>query len=269
MEILGNFPNSKQEQGIKVLRRQDPYNIITKMKKNFNKIGSFLLDLFFPKSCFGCQKEGEFLCQDCLSTIEILEIQFCPYCQKRVIEGKTCQSCKKNSKLDGLYFATSYQNYLVKKLICQFKYQPFIKELKKTLASLIINHLLILDKALFLKNQGFLLIPIPLSKTRLKWRGFNQAREIAKELSNFLEIPIFDDVLIKIRESIPQVELSGEEREENIKGIFLVKNNEKIRGRKILLVDDVYTTGATMNECAKILKDSGAREVWGVTIARE
>jgi predicted amidophosphoribosyltransferase len=65
------------------------------------------------------------------------------------------------------------------------------------------------------------------------------------------------------------MELAAEARKENIKGVFLVKNREKITGRKILLIDDVYTTGSTMNECARVLKESGAKEVWGITVARE
>jgi predicted amidophosphoribosyltransferase len=65
------------------------------------------------------------------------------------------------------------------------------------------------------------------------------------------------------------MELVAEARKENLKGVFLVKDKEKIRGRKILLIDDVYTTGSTMNECARVLKDSGAKEVWGITVARE
>jgi len=79
-----------------------------------------------------------------------------------------------------------------------------------------------------------------------------------------LKIPLLNDVLIKIKETLPQVELSGKKREENIKGVFLVKNNKETRERKVLLVDDVYTTGSTMEECAQVLKTAGAEEVWGV-----
>jgi len=114
----------------------------------------------------------------------------------------------------------------------------------------------------------FLLVPVPLEKRKIRWRGFNQAEEIGKELSNFLKIPLLDDVLIKIKETLSQVELSGKEREENIKGVFVIKNKEKIEGEKILLVDDVYTTGATMKECARILKEAGAKEIIGIVVAR-
>ena len=104
---------------------------------------------------------------------------------------------------------------------------------------------------------------------RLKWRGFNQSEEIGKELAKFLKIPLTNDVLYKTRETPPQMELVAEARKENIREAFLVKNKEKITAKKILLIDDVYTTGSTMNECARVLKDSGAKEVWGVAVARE
>lgn len=229
---------------------------------------NFLLSLFFPKFCFGYKKEGNYLCEDCLSTVEVLENQFCPGCQKRLVDGRVCLSCKKFIKLNGLYFAAPYKNNLIKKLITQFKYEPFVKELREAVANLIITHLELCDK----KESDFsefYLIPVPLEIKRLKWRGFNQAEEIGKELTKFLKIPLVSDVLYKIKETPPQIKLAAEARIENIKGAFLVKNKERITGRKILLVDDVYTTGSTMQECARVLKESGAKEVWGVAVARE
>ena len=112
------------------------------------------------------------------------------------------------------------------------------------------------------------MVPIPLTKKKLKQRGFNQSEEIVKELSESLKIFFLDDCILKIKETSPQIELSGKAREENIKGAFLVKNNEKIKNKKILLVDDVYTTGSTMEEVSKVLKESGAKEVWGLVVAR-
>jgi len=92
--------------------------------------------------------------------------------------------------------------------------------------------------------------------------------EIGKEISKFLNIPLINDILFKIKETLPQVELSEKEREENIKGVFIIRNRKKISGKKILLVDDVYTTGSTMKECAQLLKKAGAKEVIGIVIAR-
>ena len=170
-------------------------------------------------------------------------------------------------QLNGLYSATNYQNFLIKELIQKFKYEPFIKELAKPLASLVIDHFKLLDKEPDFSN--FSLMAIPLWPKRLKWRGFNQSAEISKELSKKLNIPLISDCLIKTKETIAQVKLSKEERERNIKGAFFCKNKAEILNKKILLLDDIYTTGATMEEAASILLQSGAKGIWGITVARE
>ena len=215
-----------------------------------NKIGSFILDLFFPKICFGCQKEGEYLCQDCRAILGISGFH-----QKFQTEN-----------LADLYFALDYQNSLIKNLIQKFKYEPFIKELREPLSFLIIDHFQLMDNPPSFAD--FLLVPVPLEKKKLKWRGFNQAQEIGRNLSKFFNIPLLNDILIKIKETLPQAELSEKERKENIKGVFMIRNQKKVLCKKILLVDDVYTTGATMEECARVLRKAGAKEIIGLVIAR-
>jgi ComF family protein len=210
----------------------------------------FFLDLIFPKFCLGCKKEGIFLCQDCFSVLEI----------------STTHQKFRGKYLDDLYFPLDYGNFLSKKLIQNFKYPPLIRELKRELALAIISHFLLLDKKPVFSD--FVLIPIPLAKKKLKWRGFNQAEEIGKELAEFLKIPLISDCLVKIKENKAQVELSEKERKENVRGVFFVKNKEKIVGKKILLVDDVFTTGATMEEAARVLKEAGAKKIVGIVVAK-
>ena len=194
---------------------------------------NFILDIFFSYSCVICQTEGDYLCQDCKATLEILTSHK-KYCGKN---------------MDDLYFALPYQGSSIKNLIKKFKNKPFVKELGKALASLIIDHFNLLDNKPDFSD--FVLIPIPLEKKKLKWRGFNQAEEIGKELALSLEIPLISDVLIR----------------EN--GVFLCQNQEKIKGKKILLIDDFLITGSTMEECAKTLKESGAKEIIGIIVARK
>jgi len=235
---------------------------------NFFLIKEFILDILFPKFCLNCGREGNYLCQDCFSLIDVLERQYCPFCKlpKIVLDGKTCPTCRKSKKLNGLYCASSYNNFIVKKMINQLKYEPYCKELSKPLSSLIIAHLTLLNK---LKSfDSFVLIPVPLYKKKIKQRGFNQAEEISRELSKNLKIPVINDALVKIKQTPAQVELEKEERERNVKGVFFCPNPDLVRHRKILLVDDVLTTGATMEECALILKKTGAKEVWGIVVAR-
>lgn len=230
------------------------------------KSKDFLLDIFFPRFCLGCQKEGIYLCDDCQATLEISQCQRCLCDQPQIIESASkCPKCR-GRELKGVFTAVPYQNNIVKNLIQKFKYEPFVKELAQPLSLLITNHWQLLNYPPDFSE--FVLIPAPLGRKKLKRRGFNQAEEIAKELAVFLKIPLLTDVLIKTKETLPQVSLTTEKRKENIKGAFLCQNQEKIQGRRILLADDVYTTGATMEECALTLKRAGAKEVWGVTVAR-
>lgn len=243
------------------------------------KIKEFLLNIFFPKFCLGCKREGTYLCEDCKSTLEILERQYC-LCNKnpsslplpsylsmgrRNKTGK-CKKCY-SKNLSGLYFALSYQEKsLARKLIRRFKHSPYIKELTEPLSFLIIEHFLLLNKNPGQICQGGILIPIPLTKRKLKKRGFNQAEEIAKELTKILKVPLISDNLIKIKET--QINLPEREHKEDLKNTFFCKNPDAIKQKKIFLIDDVYTTGSTMEEATRVLKKAGAKEVWGIAIAR-
>jgi ComF family protein len=112
-----------------------------------------------------------------------------------------------------------------------------------------------------------LLIAVPLHPRRLKERGFNQAFLLAKELSRRTGIPSLKTILRKNKPTLPQVDLSGAEREKGLRGAFHVVEKKELLGKSVLLVDDVYTTGATVNECSKVLVKGGARKVDVLTLA--
>jgi len=139
------------------------------MLKNFK---GFIFDLLFPKFCLSCQREGNYLCEDCQSTLGVLNTH-----QKH-------QTHSPAGGLKDLYFAIDYQQPLIKNLIKLFKYQPFVKELVIPLTSLIITHFQLIEKSTA-DFVNFILVPVPLERKKLKWRGFNQAEEIGKELANF------------------------------------------------------------------------------------
>ncbi|MCX6723608.1 MAG: ComF family protein [Candidatus Staskawiczbacteria bacterium] len=251
------------------------------------KIKEFLLDLFFPKFCLGCQKEGTYLCDDCRALLDIAEFDYC-LCEtkpirlacfdatqhKSLAQGKPqakCDRCKEK-ELSGLYSALPYKdNQLTKNLIYQFKYQPYLKDLAKTLASILIEHFVLAKKNTDEIWENSILVPIPLDKKKLKTRGYNQSEELAKELSKILLIPVVSDILVKVKNTKPQMELTKTGREKNLQGAFAVKPAfaSELRRSKVFLVDDVYTTGSTMQECAKVLKEAGAKQVWGIVLARE
>lgn len=245
----------------------------TFLKKFFNLI----FDILFPKICIFCQREGELLCEDCRATFDTYQDFFC-LCEKPnlILKPGKCQRCKEK-KLNGLYFPLSYEDERVKHLIQVFKYKNYLRELAKPLASFIITYFLskselpyfsFLFKNESQKRKKIIFLAIPLERSRMKRRGFNQAEEIAKQLADYFGLPLLRDCLLKIKKTPPQMELSKEEREENLRGAFSVNNKEKIKGKIIFLVDDIYTTGSTMEEAAKVLKEAGAKEVWGIALAR-
>jgi len=236
------------------------------------KIKKFVLDTLFPTFCLSCLREGSWLCSQCAEKIKICDIQVCPLCEREItISGKLCYACKNSriSSLDLLITATSYENPLVKQLIHNLKYR-FVENSAKPLASL-------MQKAA-LRNEIELpdvLIPVPLHPRRQRSRGFNQSELLAEELSQNLAPPLFisvSPILVRRKHNQPQMEIKNyQERIENVKGIFALQENcrDIIKNKKVLLVDDIATTGATLQEAAKILKENEAKKVMAIVIARQ
>ena len=123
----------------------------------------------------------------------------------------------------------------------------------------------ILKKEEFSKGFDYI-IPVPLYPSRKRERGYNQSRILAEEVSKTISVPLAEKVLIRKKKTKDQTHLSPEERERNVKGAFVVRANLTLQGKKVILVDDVITTGSTLKECARVLKEAGAREVVGVTL---
>lgn len=238
-------------------------------------VKQFFLELFFPSFCVGCQQEGTLLCQDCQATLEISEYIYC-LCSKnplRLAQGELkgkCSRCQ-DHRLSGLFFALPYkEKLLTKKLVHQFKYEPhIIKELAKSLAVVLLEYFTLINKNNSLQWENAILVPVPLEIKKLKSRGYNQTEELAKEFSKLINVPVVVNDLLKIKKTLPQMELSAKERIENVKDAFAIKNPAEFAGKKVFLVDDVYTTGSTLEECARVLKNAGAKQVFGITLARE
>ncbi len=230
----------------------------------------FLLDIAFPKFCFGCTAEGSYLCLDCRSLLDIMEHTYC-LCTKPLqlaSDSGKCPSCK-NKTLNGLSFAVAYQALPIKKLIHQVKYPPYVKDAIPVAASLLIEHFVKAGKNGDSFWSDAVLVPVPMDIRKQKLRGYNQAELLAREISSVANVPLVTNVLVKTKSTPPQMESSKEERETNLIGVFACKNAAPLAGKKVFLVDDVYTTGSTLTACAEVLKESGAKSVWGITLARE
>jgi ComF family protein len=228
---------------------------------DFSRIKTFILDLLFPASCLGCGKSECYLCNECARKLPRLEKQKCIGCQEPSPFGRTHPDCGK-LKVDGIISALNYSHPLVKKLIEVFKYQ-FV-DLSEVLNLILLEALDNQELRTFLKS--FVIVPVPLHPRRLKWRGFNQSELLARQLEKILGIPCDTSAVKRSRFTIPQVKLNREKRKQNIIGAFEAVN---VSGKNILIVDDVVTTGSTLNEIAKTLKRKKAHQVWALTLAAD
>jgi ComF family protein len=163
--------------------------------------------------------------------------------------------------MDGLISGFVYQG-VMKRLISKYKYK-FISDLNQTLIELLISEL----KAPQLFNTAWALVPIPLHPKRLRWRGFNQAALLAKGLSCEWDLPLETNILKRDRHTQSQMQLSASQRRINLKGAFSVSLSTRVPD-SILLVDDVATSCATLRESARVLKQAGVTEIWGLTLAQ-
>jgi competence protein ComFC len=235
-----------------------------------NRVKKFFLDLFFPKKCLGCGQADIYLCPACFNKIEILLNNECFFCGKITWQGKICFECKKENYLDRIISATNYGNPLIRESTKAFKYH-FVKELVIPLSQILIKSLdsLELEFACPPVGRGFIMVPVPLYKAKLRSRGFNQAELLAKEISNYFNIPTETDIIKRKFPGMPQANIKDtEKRKKNIKEAFEISEPEKIIDKTIILIDDVITTGATLIEIAKILKQNSVREIWAITVAK-
>lgn len=233
------------------------------------EIYKFVLDTLFPIHCISCKKEGFWFCENCLNQIKIPAEQVCSVCERVITpDGRTCLPCKKKSSLDGLVVAGSYLQSSVSQAVHLFKYR-FIADLHIPLGNLLVK---VLQKTDFSLPE--IILPVPLHRRRLRWRGFNQsgllANHIAENLLPTINIPVDENILIRNRYTTPQMGIKDyANRQQNITGAFSIANTANVAGKKILLVDDIATTGSTIFECARILKEAGASEVFAIVIARQ
>jgi ComF family protein len=225
-------------------------------------ISKNVLDLIFPILCVQCGEEGTYLCRACRLKLKRCEFQICPSCSKRSPFGITHPDCRTEFGLDGLISTTPYKEPLSRKLVELMKYH-YISDIAPILGQFISEEIQNQEMQNYFKD--FTIIPLPLHKSREKWRGYNQAELIARKISISFTIPINDQILFRIKKTKVQAELSDTERPGNVKDAFATLGS--VSG-KFILVDDVSTTRSTLSQAAKILKNSGAAEVWGVVFAQ-
>jgi ComF family protein len=191
----------------------------------------------------------------------------CLACNKNSIDGQTHPGCRTKSTIDGAFCAVAYKG-VVKKLIYNFKYKPYLADLKNSLVELFYESLIqqeIFQKVYQLKP---VLVPIPLHAKRLRKRGYNHAELLSEGLAKKLKLET-KDLLLRKKETKSQFGLKLKERKENLKDAFMINPGQKAPAENIILIDDILTTGSTLFEAARLLKKNGVRRVWGVTLSRD
>lgn len=218
-----------------------------------NEIKKFILDLVFPIYCLGCNQSDHWICDKCFQKIKIHK-------NKRILDYQ------KGSFILTLFSATDYKNPIIKKMIHCFKYK-YVIELKNPLKKVLIKYL-----QQFPGSELFqiapIIIPIPLHKKRQRQRGFNQAELLAEGIAKEFGFEIQNNILIRIKHTTPQIKLTGIDRKNNLHNSFQITDSNFVKNKNIILFDDIYTTGATMQECAKLLTKAGAKKIYGLVLAQ-
>jgi len=221
-----------------------------------------ILDIFFPKHCVACGRIGNYFCDACRAKIRPISDneRICPMCGRLAFGGVTHPKCRTRYGIDGL---TSFFHYdgPVRKAVKALKYR-LVSDVAKEFVGLIR-----IPKQV---GNDSILVPIPLHASRLRERGFNQAEVLGRAVAARLHIPVRTDILRRIRATPPQAEIKKrEDRIKNMKNSFSIHNSLfLIHNSRIVLFDDVCTTGATLRNAASALKRAGAHHIWAITIAQ-
>lgn len=222
------------------------------------------LELLYPKTCCFCGKVSEReICEKCFPKIIYINEPRCKKCGKpvRYEEQEYCYDCQKKEHEFEQGRSVWLQKMPVSLSIYQFKYKN-----RRIYGKFYAKEMARLYGKLIREWQIDVIVPVPLHARKKRQRGFNQAEIIAKELGKELGIPVETDVIIRKRYTRPQKELNDKERRKNLKEAFAAVKVWK-KAKNVLLIDDIYTTGSTIDTVAKELKRAGARKVWFLTIS--
>jgi ComF family protein len=208
------------------------------------------IDLLFPRLCFGCGKIGSYACLQCLAR----------ECRP------SSETFPKSKDVDMLVCATEYKG-LFKKLITVAKYGAY-KQVLIDVSEILVSENVVNNVPLEVRIRGQCAIyPVPMHSNKKKQRGFNQTESIASILSKKTGLPVITNRLFKTMETVPQASLSRKDRQQNVKGAFMLRDAAQLP-KTVIVVDDVWTTGATIREIATLFKRNGVEKVIACTLAR-
>lgn len=218
------------------------------------KIQEQILNLIYPQTCGICGK--------------LAPNSLCPKCEIELKKRSKNQIIQEGEEIEDKYF---------NELMYIFKYEGQIRKLildykfnEKSYIYLTFVNFLLKNKKIFENIKKYdTIIPVPISKKRLKTRGYNQSLLIAKEIAEKTNLELVNNCLIKTKNIIEQSKLNKEDRMQNIQGVYELKNKKLIENKKVLLIDDIYTTGSTVNECSKILRQGNPNKIGILVLAKD
>lgn len=229
---------------------------------------SKLLNLVFPLRCLGCDdvlddEKGYLFCDECLKTCEFFRFKSrCRICSAPAEDGNLCAYCRTHERNFIKNISCARYSGAIKEAVKRFKFDKR-GDLYRGLGEILADE--ISDSKL---SAIDIITAVPLHKNRLKERGFNQSELLAKYVSKELAVAYAPKALIKVKDVPPQSSLkTPAERKKNVSGAFAVNDAEIIKGKNILLIDDVFTTGATLSEISRVLIKNGAKTVYTATVA--
>ncbi len=226
------------------------------------KLKGIALDLLFPQWCVGCGKEGELICSSCRRSLPQIVPPLCPRCGRPQPSGILCPGCVGwRAEIDGIRSPFRFDG-AARQAVYQLKYRN-LRALVAPLAKLLQDYL----SANPIPVE--VLVPVPLHQKRLRERGYNQSSLLARELGKLIGLSVVDDCLIRWRHALPQARTATvDQRQSNVAGAFTCRDR-RLQDKQVLLIDDVSTSGATLDACVAALKAGGAASVWGLVLARE
>lgn len=236
-------------------------SVIETVGLNWCTLRRWFLDFLFPPRCVGCHRVGTWLCAECLDQIPRVEPPFCSRCGGAVQSHGLCVRCRTSPLHINCMRSAVYFEGVLREAVHQLKYNGRTV-LAEPLGELMAAHWL--QRPM----PADVLVPVPLHAARLRQRGYNQAALLAHEMAQRVGLVVDEQTLMRRRATDPQVELNAEQRRENVHDAFHCSGSRLV-GKRVVLIDDVCTTGATLEACAVALQEEGgARSVQAMTLAR-
>lgn len=234
-----------------------------------SKILNYIIEFIYPPKCMACDNiiplENErWICDKCRSLFKYIEGNTCKICGIILEKSKSkCVDCIERNNIFNTNKAIFIYEGIIQDIIHKFKYgkKPY---LGKGLGVLMLNRLL-LTPYIF-KDINYI-VPIPIHKNRMRNRGFNQSELLAKEISKGLGLPMASNLIIRKKDTKPQSAFSPLGRKNNLKDAFVVNKKYNLKNKNILLIDDIYTTGSTLNACCEVLYELGVNKVNATTLS--